>query len=383
MTNHSQPIAPTLRVEKVQISGFAVDTARAAGDTVRINTRGAFSSDEPIFHTYLKQLGPLLLRGKDVAVFIDKVNSFVAVIHPDETADVYVNDFPVMLEAMAKRKLQPGQVVQQRDLADIRTFKADIPLTHDDKVVICFKVGWKFGLAFDLHREHQLDVEAFWKTCGALYRHLAFESVYEIWAAAGVYESMRNAGWFPFIELLGSEWDELLGFYRQVPPMVGLPIAVPVKFTDARIEEISSRWWAKSAFAERKPLIDAGLQAFIRHDDAGYIQCITTLYPQIEGILRAVYFVETGKGTGVRTPELLTFLKEKGKLKSGSDTSLFFPVEFFSYLTEVFFAGFDLDKGQITMSRHSAGHGVASASDYSDVRALQAILILDQIYFYL
>ena len=58
-------------------------------------------------------------------------------------------------------------------------------------------------------------------------------------------------------------------------------------------------------------------------------------------------------------------------------------VYFFKYLESVVFRGFDVDKDDVELSRHSVGHGVAAQEKYTKVRASQLILVLDQIHFYL
>ena len=56
---------------------------------------------------------------------------------------------------------------------------------------------------------------------------------------------------------------------------------------------------------------------------------------------------------------------------------------FFKYLGDVVFKSFNLDTGEINVSRHSVSHGVAKAEDYNQMKALQGILVLDQMSFYL
>jgi hypothetical protein len=58
-------------------------------------------------------------------------------------------------------------------------------------------------------------------------------------------------------------------------------------------------------------------------------------------------------------PELLDYLIEKGKKKTGSDCSLFLPLQFFDYLRNVIFPPFDLASGQVDLSRNTSSHGVA------------------------
>ena len=104
---------------------------------------------------------------------------------------------------------------------------------------------------------------------------------------------------------------------------------------------------------------------------------------EIEGIIRLQYFSDTGKSKDVKISDLLKYLIEKGKIKSGSDYSLFLPIPFLKYLEDVVFSNFDLATNKIDLSRHSSSHGVAKADDYTKIKALQMILILDQIYFYI
>jgi hypothetical protein len=52
-------------------------------------------------------------------------------------------------------------------------------------------------------------------------------------------------------------------------------------------------------------------------------------------------------------------------------------------LKDAIFPKFDLEKGEIVLSRHTSSHGIAKVEDYSKIRAIQMILILDQLYFYI
>jgi hypothetical protein len=104
---------------------------------------------------------------------------------------------------------------------------------------------------------------------------------------------------------------------------------------------------------------------------------------EIEGIIRIHYFKETGKGTKVNVRDLINHVFDKGKAKTGSEASLFFPRDFLQYLKDAIFPKFDLEKGEIVLSRHTSSHGIAKVEDYSKIRAIQMILILDQLYFYI
>ena len=156
-----------------------------------------------------------------------------------------------------------------------------------------------------------------------------------------------------------------------------------MRFDKARIEKITNKWWGKQIIGDKKEILQAGINAFLRGDNEGNINCIKTLLPEVEGIIRLQYFSDTGKGKKVSVPKLLTHLAEKGKTKAGSDYSLFLPLAFLNYLKDVVFSDFNLEIGQLDLSRHSSSHGVAKAEAYTRIKALQMILVLDQIYFYI
>jgi hypothetical protein len=153
-------------------------------------------------------------------------------------------------------------------------------------------------------------------------------------------------------------------------------------FTEERIKKISEKWWKDKIFVDKKSLIEAGINAYLQNDQDGIINCIKNLSTEIEGILRKVYYVETGKGDGVKANDFISHIIEKAKTKSGSEHSLLFPLPFLTYLQNVVFAKFNIETGNVDMSRHTSSHGVAEPEQYTRDRALQFILILDQIYCY-
>jgi hypothetical protein len=195
---------------------------------------------------------------------------------------------------------------------------------------------------------------------------------------------MIKDGWFPFIELIGAEqYKNLSNSYRHKRFYEDTVEQLINKFDKERIDKIVNRWWDKEIFNSKKTILMAGINAFLKRDDEGYINCIKTLLPEIEGIIRMQYFADTRKCKNISIKKLLGYIVDKGKQKFGSDYSLLFPIQFFDYLNDVIFAEFDLSRGDVKLSRHSSGHGVAKPDDYTKVKAFQMILILDQISFYI
>ncbi|MDY6918077.1 MAG: hypothetical protein SVP26_09075 [Chloroflexota bacterium] len=363
------------------IVGFAPTNVRP-GEFFWALVRGLVTSDEPEFYKYVEQISNLFLNR--CGVLQNAVYQFLVLIHGDSSAELYVNDFAVEVEILAKRDIEAQEVATDEDIADIRRLKfPGIQITDTDKLIYCFKVGWKFGLFLDLDCQERLDVDAAWMALGKLYRELSFQYVYEVLRSGTQFEEMMKHGWFPFIALLGWRYRALCEAYPDGFDFDKRIEGVVASFDRATVEQITARWWRKAVFLEKRELIEAGTNAFLRGDEEGYINCIKTLLPEAEGILRIRYFGDTGKGKDVSVRDLVQSIKEMGEAKSGSGYSLLLPVPFLDYLRDVVFAQFDLATGQIDLSRHSSSHGVAPASAYTRTRALQSILVLDQICYYL
>ncbi|MEL6272228.1 MAG: hypothetical protein AAFR22_20660, partial [Chloroflexota bacterium] len=62
---------------------------------------------------------------------------------------------------------------------------------------------------------------------------------------------------------------------------------------------------------------------------------------------------------------------------------LFLSAPFQAYLLKYYYAKFNVPAGDLNLSRHSAGHGVADARDHDAKRALLSILMIDQLAFYM
>jgi hypothetical protein len=80
---------------------------------------------------------------------------------------------------------------------------------------------------------------------------------------------------------------------------------------------------------------------------------------------------------------LQRFDRDSAEQRAGAPNTLMFASEFAEYLEAYTFAQFDAtaDVG-CAGSRHAVGHGAADPDTYTQVRALQALLTLDQLAFY-
>jgi hypothetical protein len=346
-----------------------------------ILTRAFVCSDDRDFYTYCDQISKSFLN----RFFVDTINHYLILIHRDLSTDVYVNEFPMQAKILAKRDVKAGEAIGYRDIADIAEIRfPGIDIKESDCIILCFKKGWKFGLFFDLNPadgKSTLDTKNLFHDLGGYYRYLSFQEVYLILKNEPLFEDMFADGWFPFIQLLGGDFEELAALYKHKQDLPDNIDKFLNKFNKERIELFVNRWWKNSLFKSKQGILEAGVQAYLLGKKAGYINCVKTLYSEIDGIVRISYRNEKGKDPSFA--ELVEYTKQRAEGKFGRRENLGFSDVFYRYLSEVFFKNFDLGTGRVDLSRHTVSHGVADQAQYTKNKALQAILILDQMYFYL
>lgn len=377
-----QPIA-IKNIEK--FAGFAQTNARS-GENCLVLVKDSLTSDDERFYTYMDGISKFL--SKYVPLSLNSIYQFLLVMHEDGSASLYMNELPlVKIEIRAKRPIAKGEFVRNTDIADVRRVLFEgVDLKKTDNIIYCFKVGWKFGLYFDLQRRNEksphLDVNTLSLELGRLYRCLAFENVYKFLASKDHFEQLVKYGWFPFIALIGNEFDDIFKLFQNPLDFENKINSTVNKFDAKRIDSITQKWWNHPIFKEKQSILNAGIKAYLQDSKEGIINCIKTLLPEIEGIMRHQHFLDKGFDSN-KSEQLIKHAAEKAEIKAQSKYSLFCISHFAEYLQKVIFPNFDLATDQVALSRHTSSHGLAKSDQYTKVRALQCILILDQIYFYI
>jgi hypothetical protein len=371
-------------LEKVQPIGGYSPQAIGPHESGMMITAGFHHSGEDVFHRLIEQYWGIYCVAEEGPSFPPElVADTLAVIHSDLSADVFAGCIPKELKFKAKRSIAANARIPRADLADVTEQRfIDIDILPTDSVVYCFRVGWRFGLYFDfaptagIYRESKDEV---YRALGNAHRFLMFfdeYSAHEDGSATGLWED----GWFPFMHLLGGQYRRLADYYvdpngrRFVDGFIN-------NFTPERLTEITDGWWSNPAFRAKKEILLAGIDSFLLGTQRGAIACLKVLYSELEGLIR----LACCKERNVAKPsfaDLMNYVEEKGRERF-EHGSLGFPQAFYRYLREQVFANFDLATNDIPLSRHSSLHGVADTAIYTRARALQAILTLDQLYFYL
>ena len=374
-----------VHVNNVQhIAGFLANVF--PDNRADVEVSGGLTSDSPKFYTYINQISNIYFSSSEVSANVNLIHGFLILIHDDLSADIYINDFKVKVEIRLKRNVEVGMLVRRSDIADILELRSpDIDIQDSDSVICCLKVGWKFLLYFNFLSEgRRLDIASMQTELGRLYRYLSFQYVYHTLESEDCFKEMMDDGWFPFVEILGKDYRELAAMYQNGKSTSDYAVkALLDKFDESRLREMTDKWWNNLLFQEKRELLQAGIDAFLRGTKGDYINCIKNLYTEIEGIMRLLYFEDTGQGNRIGQNEFISHLIAVGEDTVGDDNSLLLPQQFLRYLTESVFTSFNVETGTVDLSRHSAAHGVATGKDYTAERALQAILTLNQIYFYL
>lgn len=376
-------IGEPLRFKDVEpLSGFSMEPAKP-GDMVKVCTRLALTSDQPLFHRLVESFAGVIAhmaQQAGTAVNLQRADTVLLVLKPDNTAELWVDTAAVSIRCAVKRDVAAGTVVFESDIADITGMMFPcVEIGEKDKVLCVFREAWRFGFAFDMNPDGKLNLEAFTTTLGTLHRELRYRHLYQAMADEALFGRLIGAGWFPFAEIITAEFKELLHHGEAGFDLAEIEPAIIAKFDEARLQHLLRRWLAKPHFAAKSDLLKEAVEAFAAGKPVTVIKILLT---EIEGILNDAYRA-AHNGQGAKLKELLTFAEASATQRAGSSNTLMFPAAFGRYLSQHTFANFDpVAQTGTAGSRHAVGHGAAAQDSYTMPRALQAILTLDQLAFY-
>ena len=360
-------------------AGFALNSAES-GQTVTVTQRQFLTTDDgEILYTYLDGISSLFLT-KYLAegMTVSQIDQCLITINEQKIAKVYINDFPVMLSIVGKGDIQKGQLIGKENIADTREVAfPTIEIEQNSAIVYIFSYGWRKALYFD-YTPIQPGSKSTLGDIGSLFAKfhimMLFKELFRL--DESILKEMYDEGWFPFVGILGSRFENLYKDFQN--RFISRPgeRAIIEHFGKDILQEMLASWLRKGLFQPHKSFLERGIERYVAGD---YLSAISILYPRIEGMLRYIYLGQAGQPTQA---ELVDNLWNKVSAKCLS-TSLFLPDRFREYLKSFYFANFNLETGELDLSRHTVGHGVARQEDFNQVKALQGILIIDQLFYYL
>jgi hypothetical protein len=376
-------IGEPLRFKDVEpLAGFSAEAVKS-GEAVKVWTRLALTSDQSLFHRLVENLAGVIqhmAQKAGVVVNLRRAGTVLLVLKPDNAAELWVDTAAVSIRCTVKRDIKAGSLVFENDIADVTgMWFPCVEFGEKDKVLCIFREAWRFGFAFDMNPDGKLDLEGFATTLGTLHRELRYRHLYQAIADEALFARLVASGWFPFVEIITTEFKELLHHVEAGFDLADIEPAIVAKFDKGRLQHLLKRWLAKPHFAAKSDLLQEAIDAFVSGKPVTVIKILLT---EIEGILNDAYRGAHG-GKGAKLKELLAFAESAAAQRAGSPNTLLFPAAFGHYLARNTFANFDPAAATGTAaSRHAVGHGAAAQDSYTMPRALQAILTLDQLAFY-
>ncbi len=272
---------------------------------------------------------------------------------------------------------QVGPALTNDHLADLERLEFDVEIPSDCGVLALLSAGWRKALFYDFGpisgnhpqpRTYDLGV-----VLGQGYGQLLFQERFGISDAD--WQKLFRHKWFLFTGLSDESKRTLLNHIRSGwDPDVQLPrYADEVK---SRVEGWLTDWREHALFMPHIEILEHAAKRFL---DGDSISCTGLLFPRIEGLLRSQY--TTLGATSQPTANNLS--RSAVAAKRTQEKCLLLPRRFASYLQQVFFANFSPTTGDIDVSRHSVAHGVASPKRFDQKSAVIALLVIQQLYFFL
>jgi hypothetical protein len=370
-----------INLRAANLCGVAAEAA-LPGASVKVWTRASMTSDQAVFHRVAQNLISVISHyAQQVGEYpaLSRASMILLVMKPDNTGELWVDSAAVMTENRVKRSLSAGAVVFERDIADVTgMWFPQVDIATEDRIIVIFREGFRFGLFFDFNPDGCLKIEDAKRDLGTLFRQMRYADIYAVLANEATFMRVVAAGWFPFIEIMTGEFKALSNACESGFPLDAAEAELAAKFTSERLDQMFDRWMSKPHFKEKETILRSGVKAYKESD---WVACLKVLLTEIEGIIAEACFAATGQRPR-KIAKLLDFTVDTAAKMAGGKDTLFFPTEFAHYLKHYTYADFDAGANQQSAARNAVGHGRAKAEHYTQARALQALLTLDQFAFY-
>lgn len=329
------------------------------------------------FPTQIVSMLPL-----DAGISPGQIHHMLMILRRDKTATVYVNELKLIstirFSGRIRSSVRAGDPIYDDDILDIEKLSPEgIVIPADAGFLFIFSAGWRKGLFYDLSpisdtgsiRTYNIDT-----TLGRYFAYLNFQHLFKL--SEDDWKLLFDQQWFPFTSLKTGTCKQLLNNVKhrqQVDNLLG-KIASEVKESS---DSMLVRWKSSSYISPSYNLLQQAMNRYLEED---FISATSIIYPQIEGVMRRVYYA-SNPPKRVKASKLAIHTVQS-RLGGDNEHSMLLPLKFSQYLQDVYFANFDPNQPAV-MSRNSLAHGVADPEDYSLKAATIGILTLDQIFYFL
>lgn len=357
--------------------GYALTDAKE-GEVVRVSMREFTSSEDG--ERFIARLDGLPTRlvshlQRLGNVRASEIDHLVAVIRPDRTATVYVNELPIVAHVRATRPIGPNEEVTENDIGDMQSVDLGVELPATAGILVIMSAKWRKGLFFDLgplngQGDRAYDINELLSSYFAyLHNQAIFSLSEEDWSF------LVDQLWFPFVGLPKKLLRTLLDRARRRADLDTLVPQIRDSVRD-RLDVWVHAWSAKAQFSAHVDLLN---HAAHRYREGDFMSATAILYPRIEGLLRDVRMSES---PGAKLTQGVLAATVADLSRELRPHSWLLPERFKRYLKQVYFASFEPGK-PAKLSRNAVGHGVASASDFSEKAAAIGFLVIEQIHWFI
>lgn len=166
---------PHYQINCESLIGFVTEDFKK-GELARVIEKVSIASDQTDFHKIINQIYSIFFSLKKIPP--SSINTFLILLRPDNTADVYVNDFEQNSVVKLNRDVKAGEEIYEKDILDITKVEfPDITINSDDAIIYLTRLNWKFGLYFDFSRN--LDLNRLSNELGYLFKEVGFKHLIE------------------------------------------------------------------------------------------------------------------------------------------------------------------------------------------------------------
>lgn len=366
-------------------AGYSV-SATKKGETASVITREFTSSEDgDLFISRLDGIPSHLinLASKSIPnlhISFSTIDHLLAVINKDKTTKVYINEIPMIsIVSLKKAGSEAGEVIYHDDIAEILRVKlGELEISEGAGIVFVFSEGWRKGLFFDFNplvkedftsRGYDLEV-----VLAQYHSYLLFQDLFKISEKA--WKNIINQKWFPFISLKKATIEKIV-FYASEGLNIDTITEIISKDLISLLPLAIKRWESNAFFNEHFPFFKLAVERYLEKD---YVSSASILFPRIEGLLRTKHLVVNSSEKTIQKNLVNSLVNSLAEDRKAYNFLL--PLKFQQYLNEVFFADFDTSLA-VEISRNSVSHGVAPFDEFNLKSATIALLIVDQLYFYL
>lgn len=357
--------------------GFSLGYARP-GERMNVSTRAMVTAEDgERFTILLDQISDCILSHVKARPDESTIGQLVVVLRPDSTADVFINEPPMVARVTAKKPVNAGEPVLQDSIADIHSVSfrgLDVP--DDAGVLVLISSRWRRGVFYDFEPIARPEVrrpkDALGVALASLWTYLGFQD--RLGLTDGDRARLSAEGWFPFIGLSTKLVRDMAEHVRAGWPADDLLDRVAAEVRTA-VPRLRTHVKESPVFDGHRTVVLPALDHF---ENGDVVSAATMLYPRIEGLLRGHH---AHVSAGVRASQSALAASAAVDARGiRHPNSLLLPERFEAYVRDVYFASFDPQAPQ-GVNRNTVGHGVAPEGDLGVKAAVLAVLIVEQLAF--